>query len=148
VSDGLKWKPNLSPAPVKKGEGQYLLEAMRILYQAGYYYDKTITDKTGNIAYLYKKQKVILCAKEYIYGDIVSAHKKLVDFCADQHISLIMYIGDARKFYRFDPMEIKKAGKLNWRGTYEFYNFPVKLGDLFESKVPEETVQKVREGRL
>lgn len=139
----VKWEPNLSAVPVIKGSGENLVIAMRILYQAGYRHDLVIHDETGNIAYTYEKAKVLLVAKEYIYGNVVSCHLKLVQLAIKKKFGIVMYIGDIRRFYRFDPEQIAQVGVPNVRGKYEFYNFPIILGDALTVDIHDELVREI-----
>ena len=84
-------------------------------------------DKYGTIAYEYNK--VILCAKDYIYGYIVSCHKDLVIFAKNKNKKLVMYINKTlSKFYEFDVEDILNSGTENKRGGNIMMNFNIKLG--------------------
>lgn len=89
-----------------------------------------LTDTHGVIGY--ETNKVILCAKKYIFGNIVSCHKGLLKKAIDTDKKLLMYIEKANKFYAFDPNTCLKNGVENKRGANIMVNFKIREGYNYE----------------
>ncbi len=127
IPNNTKWIPIVSDVELKKGGGSILYNAMQI------YRIKTnrriinkLSDKVGTVAY--ESDDVILCAKNYIYGYIVSCHKAIVTRAIQTNKQLYMYIADKDSFYSFNPVDILADGIVNHRGQTEMINFKIGFG--------------------
>ena len=74
----------------------------------------------------------VFVARQYIWGNIVSAHKRAVVSAFNQKKPLIMFIYTQEKFYSFDPDELLRLGYENKKGRAKFINFNIKLGKRYE----------------
>jgi len=105
----------------------------KVFYKLGLKYledDEKLKDKYGVFAYNLKNFVVV--AKRYIYGNIVSCHKRAVVSAMNQKKPLIMYIDQVDKFYQFDPKEIFENSKENLKGGEKMLNFDIRLGKHIE----------------
>ena len=117
------WEPNLSNSPDRKGEGTLLFKAHGLF---GEKILDRLEDEVGTFAL--NLPQYILVAKDYIYGDIVSAHKRAVISAQNQGKELLMYIAQDQKFYKFDPESILYYGKENMKGKALMSNWNIQLG--------------------
>lgn len=129
-----KWTPDLDDKKgVKKGIGTWITKA-RDEYKKRFrdYPLKALRDSIGIFAYVYSDK--ILVAKKYVYGNIVSAHKKAVERAYQQKKDFVMYIVESNSFYKFDTEKIIQKGRLNKRNGIEMLNFNITLGMNIEKK--------------
>lgn len=112
----------MNQAKVKKGFG-LLSFALR---RSGKQQTGHLNDSNGKFAYRLKDG--ILTARQYIYGNIVSAHKRAVISALNNKVPLIMYISNQDKFYQFNPETLLKESEENIRGDEIMLNFNIKLG--------------------
>ena len=124
------WQPNLIQYQLKKGSNKLLWEAFE--KSQPNHLEYRLKDNDGVFAL--DTEKGILTAKRYIYGNIVSCHKRAVFSAINQDKKLIMYIGDVGAFYTFNPAEIwnRKNHEENKRGDNIMMNFNIKLGTRME----------------
>lgn len=94
---------------------------------------RALADSVGIMAY--ETDEFILCAKEYICGNIVSCHTELLDRAIMKDLSILMYIKKVDKFYEFNPHSCKANGKVNFRSGIMMTNFHIKLGLNYEVKL-------------
>jgi len=92
---------------------------------------RTFKDETKKVIG-YGNEEFILVAKNYIYGNIVSCHKELLNIAKKEGIFLLMYINTNDKFYKFDPDECLSQSEDNFRGGIVMSNFKINLGKNFE----------------
>jgi len=118
------WEPNLSNTSKRKGKGNLLFKAHNLL--GGIIVDK-LEDELGVFALNLINH--VLVAKDYIYGNKVSAHKRAVISALNQKKPLIMYIAQENKFYEFDPKMIMNHSDENMKGKALMINFDIKLGE-------------------
>ena len=116
------WIPNLSSVEVKKGNGLLSFALKR----SGREPISQLKDNSGIFAFRIKDG--ILTAKSYIYGNIVSSHKRAVISAYNSKLPLLMYIGNQDKFYRFNPETIIHNSEENKRGKEIMLNWNIKLG--------------------
>ena len=121
----MAWQPNLSRFPHKPGNSKLLWEAFQ-KFQPAHLQDK-LSDEKGVFAL--NTDRGVLCAKKYVYGNIVSSHKRAVVSAANQNKKLVMYIKTANKFYQFNPFEIIRDGMENIRGNAKMLNWNIKYGE-------------------
>lgn len=76
----------------------------------------------------YNMERAVLTAKSYIFGDLVSCHKRAVVSAINTQKRLVMFIGNNKTFYSFNPDEIFNFAKENIRAGSLMLNFPIKLG--------------------
>ena len=124
----MKWKPKLGRYPIKKGSNTLLWTAFEKIQPNELEYK--LKDNIGTFAL--DTEKGIMTAKKYIYGNIVSCHKRAVFSAINQDKKLIMYIGDADAFYTFNPAEVWNRSEENKRGSAIMLNFNIKLGTRLE----------------
>lgn len=121
------WKPKISKFPHKYGNKTLLWKAFT-LAQPLKFIEKLEDDK-GTFAI--NTDRCVLVAKKYVYGYIVSAHKRAVISAFNQKKKLLMYIGNAKKFYVFDPKDILNNSMENIRGKEVMMNWNINLGRRF-----------------
>jgi len=85
-----------------------------------------LIDEHGTFAIITNRHVVV--AKSYIYGNIVSCHKRAVYSALNQNKKLLMYILESNKFYEFEPVEILQNSTENMRGDVKMLNFGIRLG--------------------
>lgn len=88
-----------------------------------------IRDDIGRIGY--RCNRGYLVAKQSLYrGHIVSCHRRLFTEALDRGRPIWMYVGDAERFFRFDPAAVEKHRNtfLNRRGHLEMVNWDVRAG--------------------
>lgn len=108
-----------------------LKEALDILHREG----DPIKDEIATIAY--RVDHYILVAKDYIYGNIVSCHKRILNLAIKEGKKILFYIGDSKHFYSFSARQIDESvfffheGFVNSRGPIEMVNFPIGWGKRF-----------------
>jgi len=112
------WEPNLSNTPDRKGERSLLFKAHELY--GGSIIDR-LYDEVGTFAL--NLAKYILVAKDYIYGNIVSAHKRAVISAFNQNKEILMYIAQDEKFYKFNPRSILEYGNENVKGKALMINW-------------------------
>ena len=91
--------------------------------------------KDSHGIYGYRFGHYVLLAKGYIYGNVVSIHRKALGIALTNSIPIVMYIEDADAFYKFDPQDILKETSSeddNLKGQEIMRNFSIKLGKRFE----------------
>lgn len=117
---------NIRDLPENKGGGKLLKRAIEKFKYPTIY--GLLDDDTGTFAY--EVDDYILTAKKYIYGNMVSCHKRAIYAALNQNKLILMYIADADKFYRFNPEAIIKDKEtvFNKKGENEMINFRIKLG--------------------
>ena len=127
----MTWRPNLEKAKVDNWPGGLLGKALGTLIATAFVrISGRLSDKDGTFAILTDRE--VLTAKEYVYGNIVSAHKRAVYSALNQNIPLVMWIDDAERFYAFDPKGIINNSQENVRGESIMLNFDIKLGRRYE----------------
>lgn len=92
--------------------------------------DYILSDGHGVFGYIFNT--VVLVARSYVFGDMVSAHARAVASAKNQGKPLLMYIEEPDVFYEFNPDEIMKHHTVNHRGGEKFLNFNIRLGTKFE----------------
>lgn len=108
-----------------------LKEALALLRKDG----DPIRDEVATIAY--RVDHYILVAKDYIYGNIVSCHKRILNLAIKEGKRILFYIGDSKHFYSFSARQIDESifffheGFVNHRGDIEMVNFPITWGKRF-----------------
>jgi hypothetical protein len=70
----------------------------------------------------------VLVAKDYIYGNMVSAHKRAIVSAYNQEKPLIMFIGQDNHFYKFSPAVVLQNSRPNERWGEVMLNFDISLG--------------------
>lgn len=90
----------------------------------------TLKDRQGTYAIV--SDKSVFVSKKYIWGNLVSCHRKALEYAQRYRLRLVMYIRDARKFYTFNAEEAYLLGQPNMRGQAEFFNFKISLGNRLE----------------
>lgn len=126
-----KWSPKIEDTPDRKTDKNLLVHAynrLQRLYPSIKLLNK-LSDKYGVFAL--DTNYGLLVAKSYIWGSYISCHHRVLISCINQNKSLIMFIGDAEKFYKFDPKEVLKKSEFNFRGDVKMANFPIKLGSRY-----------------
>lgn len=126
-----KWSPKIEDTPDRKTDKNLLVHAynrLQRLYPSIKLLNK-LSDKYGVFAL--DTNYGLLVAKSYIWGSYISCHHRGLISCINQNKSLIMFIGDAEKFYKFDPKEVLKKSEFNFRGDVKMANFPIKLGSRY-----------------
>ena len=91
-----------------------------------------LIDEHGTFAIITNRHVVV--AKSYIYGNIVSCHKRAVYSALNQNKKLLMYILDVNRFYEFEPNEIIETAVENIRGGVKMLNFDIRLGKRLEKE--------------
>jgi len=133
------WIPNLNdvyqPIPTKNmlKQGVDILYSNKIIDLP----KEVLKDKHG--VYAYRYGHFILCAKSYIYGNIISFHREIVGQAIEQKIKILLYLGIYRHksghefpvFYEFNPVEVLKTAEINHKGQAEMLNINIKLGKRF-----------------
>lgn len=130
----MSWEPKLNDVK------DLSLTQKRLLSKAAYECDKRlcvpvqqpIVDKHGTVAF--NTPYFILCARRYIYGNIVSCHEILLDIAIRDKKYLVMYIDAPDQFYRFKPMRLLIIGTPNKRADYTMINFPISEGENIEKR--------------
>ena len=77
----------------------------------------------------FETEDYVLCAKDYIWGNIVSCHRGLLYRAGENKKKLMMYIQKNDKFYVFSPKECVLSGKENKRRGIVMVNFLISLGE-------------------
>ncbi len=124
----MAWKADLSDVPQPIPSYKLLRLAVYKLYRKGIVTNplEVLKDDMGIWGYRYPQ--FILVAKKELYGNIVSVHEQAVFKARLLRIRIVMWINDAKKFYSFNPDEIEKTAKKNYKGRVLMYNFSIKLG--------------------
>lgn len=133
----MSWLPNLEdvyqPIPTKhllKGAVDILSKEHHIIG----FPKETLSDEHGTFAYRYGH--FILCAKSYIYGNIVSFHRQIIGQALENKIKILLYLGNYKNikeghefpvFYEFNPEDIVKDHEVNHKGGAEMLNCSIKL---------------------
>lgn len=122
----MSWLPDLSNVSQRVPNKGLLKKAM---IRLGLSFPRgKLSDSHGT--YAYRFGHLLLVAKDYVYGDIVSVHKQAVAVAIEYHIPIWMYMGDG-KTYEFDPEEIMRSttrADENSKGSALMLNFSIKLG--------------------
>lgn len=118
------WKPNLSKFPHKYGDKSLLWEAFNKAQPLKLI--EKLQDKKGTFAL--NTDRYILVAKKYIYGYIVSAHKRAVISACNQKKDILMYIKNSNKFYLFDSKKVLNNSTENIRGEEVMLNWNINIG--------------------
>ena len=125
------WKPNMSNVIQRIPKKNLLKKATKKLKAE--FPLETLKDSHGT--YGYRFGHYVLLAKDYIYGNIVSVHRKALGIALTNSIPILLYINDADAFYEFDPQELLKVTNQeddNVKGQEIMRNFSIKLGKRFE----------------
>lgn len=125
----MAWQADLSDVTEIKNSAGIILERARNEFSQRIRDDdviKGIHDIHGLIAY--ETYYRLLCAKKYVYGNIVSCHEYLVRRAIEQEKGVLMYISETDKFYLFSPSWIMSNGTRNERGGVPMINFNIKGG--------------------
>lgn len=72
--------------------------------------------------------KCIFVSRSYIYGHIVSCHKRALVAALNQNKPLIMYIAHSKAYYKFEPKFILENNEENIRKGSTMCNFDIKFG--------------------
>ncbi len=121
--DEMSWEPDVNTGDnIPKG-GKLLEEARASL---GDVIIETLSDDNGVFGYV--TNNCVLVAKNYIWGNLVSAHKKAVISSINTNKKLVMYIGRNKAFYSFEPHEILNNSEENTRLGSVMLNFNIRLG--------------------
>ena len=122
------WQPLLDDVQdITNSNGVLISKARQLLFEKfGKNPISVCKDKYGVIAYEY--HDLILCAKDYVYGNIVSCHKDLVKFAKEKNKQIVMFINKTGSFYQFEVDKILREGIDNKRGGEIMINFEIKLG--------------------
>ena len=125
-----RWIPTrMGEEEFKKGSGKVLQKVYWKLTDKKIKILNKIYDKSGLIGYEIGQHVVV--AKTYSYGWIVSAHKKIVELAQKKRKGLVMYIDKSNRFYMFNPKDVLKYGKINYRGDNVMINFDINMGELW-----------------
>jgi len=133
----LSWLPNLSdvyqPIPTK----HLLKDAVDALMKEGIIGGFPIEIlKDGHGTFGYRYGHFVLCAKSYIYGNIVSFHRQVVGQAMAHKVKILLYLGRYKNikedfefpvFYEFNPEDIIKDHEVNHKGEAEMLNCSIKL---------------------
>ena len=119
----MAWQADLRNVAQSEPTGGLLVEALMRSKERPV---ERLRDDGGVFAY--RTSKSVLVARAYIYGNIVSCHKKALTIAANNKLPLRMYIADSKRFYDFDPLGILEVGKDNWKGGALMTNFNIVLG--------------------
>ncbi len=133
------WKKNLDNVDLKMGTRSILSEAkdaLEALLGIKLAYSE-VRDNVGKIGY--RIGDAFLVGKKSPYGDIVSVHRTIWRTSRRKKMDIIMYIQEAKYFYRFRPAEIKTT-TTNLRGTMPMVNLDIRNG-INIMKCVEETEQ-------
>lgn len=116
--------------PEKKGSGLITSKLKtKLINSLGIQIEEFLTDDVGIFGFI--TNKGIFVGKKYVYGNLVSCHKRAVVSAYNLKKDLIMYISDTDKFYTFYPWELLKKGEENLKGKTKMLNFNIKLGRRF-----------------
>jgi hypothetical protein len=131
INEGGKWKPLIRDVEQEESMPQtfgiLLTSAFSILQRrTRIIIEDRLMDEHGIFAYL--TNLGVLCARQYIWGSVVSCHKRIIYSALNINKPVIMYIANAGKFYAFQPKDLIEYGKENERGGVTFVNFNVSLG--------------------
>jgi hypothetical protein len=134
------WEPNKSDTDKVTNSGGVLLTKAREKFAARFHKNPLHIenpsyhphDDKGTVGYEY--DDCFLCCKDYVYGSIVSCHKKLVASAQATNKRLIMYIVKSDSFYEFDVNKVFETGFDNLRGNSVMINFDIKLGTNIEKQ--------------
>ena len=124
----MTWNPNIhnvyQPIPTEHilRDGAQLLVSKKLVS----FPQKQLRDSHGVYGLAYGH--FILLARDYIYGFIISVHKDAVAEAIKRRIPLVIYIKDAKTFYKVEPEDVLKH-KIdeNQKGRAEMINFSVKI---------------------
>lgn len=122
----MEWKPEFKPAEQPKPSGD-LLEYAKNNFKLDAV--EPLVDQHGTFGWICKE--AVLVAKSYIYGNIVSAHKRAVYAAFNLKYPLVMYIKSADKYYEFNPKDIMNSEE-NEKGGEKMLNFDIKKGVEFK----------------
>jgi hypothetical protein len=92
--------------------------------------DYILSDTFGVFGYIFNR--VVLVARSYVFGNIVSCHARAVASAKNQGKPLVMYIEEPDVFYEFNPDDILDNHVVNYRGGQKFLNFNIRSGRRFE----------------
>ena len=123
-----RWKPKIEDTETNPGTGE-LLRDLVIKLKA--YNCEKLKDDMGNFAL--NLEEGVFVTRRYIWGNIVSCHKRAVVSAINQNKPLIMYIKNVDKFYEFNPREILEEGVENRKGEAKFINFSIRKGRLWKA---------------
>jgi hypothetical protein len=128
-----KWNPPIKDLESVKSMDSLLVLAFKRLkrWKTNLTLEAKLKDDVGVFAY--DTNYGILTAKKYIWGFLVSCHKRILYSSLNQKKKIIMYIADNGKYYIFEPKEILKDKQTvtNLRNEIEMVNFNIKLGKRF-----------------
>lgn len=119
----MSWEPDIDTGDNEPKGGKLLEEARQKL---GKNVIENLSDNNGVFGYL--TEDCVLVAKNYIWGYLVSAHKRAVISAMNTKKPLVMYIGRNRVFYSFEPQNVLDNSSENVRLGSVMLNFDVKLG--------------------
>jgi len=123
----MTWSPNLENVIQRIPQHRLLKKAVKKVFdRTGQFPAETYRDEHGVFGYRYRQY--IICAKEEIYGNIVSCHKKLIFEGMYHRIPIVMWIDKSGAFYAFDPEELFEDSHENMKGKAQMMNFDIKLG--------------------
>jgi hypothetical protein len=127
-----RWIPNTGNSEKLKNSGGALIHKAKeeFMKRSGLRLITALSDSIGVMGYVFPGY--ILCAKEYVYGWVVSCHESLVMSAAEHDLKVIMYIHKVDKFYVFRPEDIKIKGTINQRLGINMINFDIRLGVAYE----------------
>ena len=118
-----RWRPNLGTYGVVRGKG-LLLEYVKLrLREKGLSPTNEIQDDVGRVALIY--DDFVAVARSRPYGNILSIHQTLIEYAIYQKVFVALWLDTAKKFYKVDPVEVKRIGEENLRGTQIMLNFPI-----------------------
>jgi len=123
----MTWNPDLSDTDEVRRSGNILSQALELLNTSSY---SRMSDSFGTFAY--DTEQGILVAKSYIYGNIVSAHKRAVIQAHEKAKPLLMFIASVNKIYSFDPVRVIQNSEENRRGASVMLNWNIRLGRLYK----------------
>ena len=121
-----------------KGKQGLLMKALTLL-NTTVDPDEILSDHNGIFAVHLEDH--ILCAKGYVYGDMVSCHKRVVYAAKNEKKKVLMFIGNTDKFYEFEPDAILTDVETqeNDRDGETMTNFNIRLGVRYEKSPAEQS---------
>jgi len=128
----MSWTPDFRDTGTRKGDGGMLTMALRLSKENLVH---KLRDNTGVFAYI--TENSVLCAKGYIYGNVVSCHIRALISAYNHKLPLRMYIDSTGTFYDFDAQTIYNNHKRNKKGSATMANFNIKYGTKKEQKKRE-----------
>lgn len=117
------WIPNIKNTQTNPGSGEILRD---LVIRLKAFNCEKLCDEDG--AFALNLENGIFVAKKYIWGNIVSCHKRAVISAMNQNKPLIMYIEKIDRFYEFNPEELLQEGKENLKGNAKMVNFKITKG--------------------